>query len=59
MAFGWWDVVVDESRRFLPNPQTPALPLANIEPVIVEKRRGPRRAAAAPAKTDVPKVGNE
>jgi hypothetical protein len=59
MAFGWWDVVLDESRRFAPNSEMLGLTLPNIEPVLVGKRRGPRKADTPVEETDVPKLGTK
>jgi hypothetical protein len=43
MTFGWWDVVLDESKRFLvDNPAS--LADFELQPLVVGKRRGPKPA---------------
>lgn len=45
MTFGWWDVVVDEAKKFVLEPATTGeLAGFELQPVTVTKRRGPRRA---------------
>jgi hypothetical protein len=56
MAFGWWDIVLDESRRFVPTSETLGLDQAKIEPVIAGKRRGPKRAETPAEEAAVPTV---
>jgi hypothetical protein len=59
MTFGWWDLIVDEGKRFVAGQPPSDMSEFELKPVVVGKRRGPKAASKMIVDESLIKKGTE